>query len=72
MQHLRGIVSRLPQHTSLSCRSTPFCKVNSETTFPYSDYLFCLVEGGDELVGNEVEAVMFDVKKGRGIGRVVR
>ena len=36
------------------------------------NYLFCLVEGGDELMGNEVEAIMFDVKKGRGIGRVVR
>jgi threonylcarbamoyladenosine tRNA methylthiotransferase MtaB len=35
------------------------------------NYLFCLVEGGDELMGNEVEAVILDVKKGRGIGRIV-
>ena len=36
------------------------------------NYLFCLIEGGDELMGKEVEAVMLDMKKGRGIGRVVR
>jgi threonylcarbamoyladenosine tRNA methylthiotransferase MtaB len=36
------------------------------------NYLFCLIEGADELMGHEVEAVMLDVKKGRGIGRIVR
>jgi threonylcarbamoyladenosine tRNA methylthiotransferase MtaB len=35
------------------------------------NYLFCLMEGGDELMGNEVQAVMLDVKQGRGIGKIV-
>ncbi|OGP86525.1 MAG: tRNA (N(6)-L-threonylcarbamoyladenosine(37)-C(2))-methylthiotransferase MtaB [Deltaproteobacteria bacterium RBG_16_54_11] len=35
------------------------------------NYLFCLIEGGDELMGNEVQAVMLDVKKGRGVGKIV-
>jgi threonylcarbamoyladenosine tRNA methylthiotransferase MtaB len=34
------------------------------------NYLFCLVEGGDELMGHEVEAVLLAVKGERGIGRI--
>ncbi|OGP54124.1 MAG: hypothetical protein A2Y65_12810 [Deltaproteobacteria bacterium RBG_13_52_11] len=34
------------------------------------NYLFCLVEGGDELMGHEVEAIILDVKGERGIGRI--
>jgi threonylcarbamoyladenosine tRNA methylthiotransferase MtaB len=35
------------------------------------NYIFCLVEGGDELMGREVEAVLLDVQGGRGIGKVL-
>jgi threonylcarbamoyladenosine tRNA methylthiotransferase MtaB len=34
------------------------------------NYLFCLFEGGDELMGQEVEAVLLDIKGERGSGRV--
>jgi threonylcarbamoyladenosine tRNA methylthiotransferase MtaB len=34
------------------------------------NYIFCLVEGGDELMGREVEAVLLEVKGERAIGRV--
>jgi threonylcarbamoyladenosine tRNA methylthiotransferase MtaB len=34
------------------------------------NYIFCLVQGGDELMGREVEAVLLEVKGERGIGRV--
>jgi len=35
-----------------------------------SNYIFCLLEGEDELMGREVEAVLLEVKGERGIGRV--
>jgi threonylcarbamoyladenosine tRNA methylthiotransferase MtaB len=35
------------------------------------NYLFCLIEGGDDLMGKEVQAVMHDVKQGRGVGTIV-
>jgi len=34
------------------------------------NYIFCLVEGGDELMGREVEGVLLDVQGERGIGRL--
>jgi len=34
------------------------------------NYIFCLVEGGDELMGREVEAALLEVQGERGIGRV--
>jgi threonylcarbamoyladenosine tRNA methylthiotransferase MtaB len=34
------------------------------------NYIFCLVEGGDELMGREVEATLLEVQGERGIGRV--
>jgi threonylcarbamoyladenosine tRNA methylthiotransferase MtaB len=34
------------------------------------NYIFCLVEGGDELMGREVEAVLLEVKGERATGRV--
>ncbi|MCJ7662727.1 MAG: MiaB/RimO family radical SAM methylthiotransferase, partial [Desulfobacterales bacterium] len=34
------------------------------------NYIFCLVEGGDELMGCEVEAALLEVQGERGIGRV--
>jgi threonylcarbamoyladenosine tRNA methylthiotransferase MtaB len=34
------------------------------------NYIFCLVEGEDELMGREVEGVLLDVQGERGIGRV--
>jgi threonylcarbamoyladenosine tRNA methylthiotransferase MtaB len=36
------------------------------------NYIFCLVEGGDELMGHEVEAALLDVQGERGIGKVRR
>jgi threonylcarbamoyladenosine tRNA methylthiotransferase MtaB len=34
------------------------------------NYIFCLVEGSDELMGREVEGVLIDVQGERGIGRL--
>jgi hypothetical protein len=34
------------------------------------NYIFCLVEGGDELMGREVEATLLEVQGERGIGKV--
>ena len=34
------------------------------------NYIFCLVEGGDELMGREVEAVLLEVQGERALGRV--
>jgi threonylcarbamoyladenosine tRNA methylthiotransferase MtaB len=34
------------------------------------NYIFCLVEGGDELMGREVEAMLLEVKGEQGIGRI--
>jgi threonylcarbamoyladenosine tRNA methylthiotransferase MtaB len=34
------------------------------------NYIFCLVEGGDELMGREVEATLLEVKGERGVGKV--
>jgi threonylcarbamoyladenosine tRNA methylthiotransferase MtaB len=36
------------------------------------NYIFCLVEGGDELMGCEVEVVLLDVQGERGIGKIRR
>jgi tRNA A37 methylthiotransferase MiaB len=36
------------------------------------NYIFCLVEGGDELKGCEVEVVLLDVQGERGIGKIRR
>jgi threonylcarbamoyladenosine tRNA methylthiotransferase MtaB len=34
------------------------------------NYLFCLVDGGDELMGREVEAVILGISGEQGIGRI--
>ena len=36
-----------------------------------SNYIFCLLEGGDELMGREVEAVLIEVKGERGMGKIL-
>ena len=35
------------------------------------NYIFCLLEGGDELMGREVEALLLDVQGERGVGEVI-
>ncbi len=35
------------------------------------NYLFCLVEGGAELMGHEVEAILVAVKGERGIAKII-
>ena len=35
------------------------------------NYLFCLVEGGDELMGREVKAVLLEVKGEKAIGKLL-
>jgi len=36
------------------------------------NYIFCLLEGGDELMGHEVDAVLLEVRGERGIGEIQR
>ena len=35
------------------------------------NYIFCLLEGGDELMGREVEGILLDVQGERGMGRLI-
>jgi threonylcarbamoyladenosine tRNA methylthiotransferase MtaB len=35
------------------------------------NYIFCLLEGDDELMGSEVEGVLIDVQGERGIGEIL-
>jgi threonylcarbamoyladenosine tRNA methylthiotransferase MtaB len=76
VQALRGLgrEKRLAFYSRHLNQPLPFliehCRVGGQLRGLSRNYLFCLVDGEDELMGHEVEALLIGIKGERGIGMI--